>query len=310
MDLLADVLAVGGVRGTVAARLELGDTWGFSWSEIPGAVFYAVTSGTAWLGVPGHEPVRLMPGDVVLLPTGTAHTLSSGPGVATRSCHETLPDPDGVLRFGSGESKTHILGATYDYDPAVSTQVITLLPDIVHIRADSGATSLDDAVRLLARELSHPQLATTVVLDRLVDILLIQLLRVWLAKVPAEANGTWLGVLNDPLVGVAMAKLHEAPARAWTTESLAAELAVSRATLSRRFLAVAGETPGSYLTKWRMDLAAVRLRDTDDTLESVARAVGYTSVYAFSRAFRRARGQAPGRYRSDARTGSDAVLAS
>ncbi len=73
-------------------------------------------------------------------------------------------------------------------------------------------------------------------------------------------------------------------------------MSVSRATLSRRFLAVTGETPGSHLTRWRMDLAALRLRDTDDTVEAVAHAVGY-SVYAFSRA----RGLAPGRYRVAAR---------
>jgi mannose-6-phosphate isomerase-like protein (cupin superfamily) len=84
MDLLADVLAVGGVRGTVGARVEAGGTWGLSWQVLSGAVFYAVTSGTAWLSLPGEEPRQLMPGDVVLLPYGTGHGLSSAPGC--RSC--------------------------------------------------------------------------------------------------------------------------------------------------------------------------------------------------------------------------------
>jgi transcriptional regulator GlxA family with amidase domain len=101
-----------------------------------------------------------------------------------------------------------------------------------------------------------------------------------------------------------VAKLHEDPARAWTTATLAEEVAVSRATLSRRFPAVVGETPGAYLTRWRMDLAARRLRDTDDSLEQIASAVGYTSVYAFSRAFSRARSLPPGRYRVAARAGA------
>nr|WP_255360456.1 helix-turn-helix transcriptional regulator [Frankia sp. EI5c] len=103
------------------------------------------------------------------------------------------------------------------------------------------------------------------------------------------------------MVGAAVAKLHGDPARAWTTEILADEVSVSRATLSRRFPAVVGEAPGAYLTRWRMDLAARRLRDTDDTLESIARSVGYTSVYAFNRAFTRIRSQPPGRYRAGAR---------
>jgi AraC-like DNA-binding protein len=190
----------------------------------------------------------------------------------------------------------------------VSIQVLTSLPELVHIRADNGGSCLDDTVRLLARELAHPQLATAVVLSRLVDILLVQLLRVWLAQNPAEARGSWLGVLSDPLVGVAIAKLHQDPARAWTTELLAAELAVSRTTLARRFRTVAGETPGRYLTRLRMDLAAVRLRDTGATLESVARSVGYTSVYAFGRAFRRDRGQAPGSFRGTARARTDVAF--
>jgi AraC-like DNA-binding protein len=305
MDLLADVLRVGGVRGTLAARIEAAQDWGISWTEIPGAAFYAVTTGTAWLGLPGREPVQLMAGDVVLLPTGVGHTLASDPDHPARPCDHVevarARAAADVLRFGTGEVRSHVLGASYEYDPAVSTQVLTLLPELVHIRAESGATCLDDTVRLLARELAHPQLASAVVLDRLVDVLLVQLLRVWLAGKPREAEGTWLGVLADPVVTAAMTKLHERPDHPWTTAALAAELAVSRATLSRRFQSAAGETPGSYLTRWRMDLAALRLRDTGDTLETIAHSVGYTSVYAFSRAFTRAKGLPPGRYRAAGR---------
>jgi AraC-like DNA-binding protein len=100
------------------------------------------------------------------------------------------------------------------------------------------------------------------------------------------------------VVGAAVALLHAEPEREWTNAALARELAVSPATLARRFARVLGETPGAYLTRWRMDLAARRLRDSDDSLEGVARSVGYTSVYAFSRAFSRARSQPPGRYRA------------
>ena len=305
MDLLANVLAVGGVRGTAGARIEATAPWGIAWRGIPGAAFYAVTSGMTWLGLPGQPPRPLMPGDVVLLPNGTRHTLRSDPDafVNPRDCSvaEATRTCGGVLRIGSGEVQTHILGASYYYDPAVSTQVLTTLPELVHIRATHSGGCLDDTVRLLSRELAHTQLATELVLNRLVDILLVQLLRAWLTEKPAEAQGTWLGVLTDPLVSVALAKLHEDPARPWTTDSLAAELATSRSTLTRRFRDSTGESPGGYLTRWRMDLAAIRLRDTDDTLDTIARSVGYTSVYAFSRAFSRARGQAPGHYRHTAR---------
>ncbi|MBN6037368.1 AraC family transcriptional regulator [Amycolatopsis sp. 195334CR] len=303
MDLLADVLAVGGVRGTAGARIEAGGTWGMSWQVMGAAAFYAITSGTAWLSLREHEPRQLMPGDVVLLPGGTPHALSSAPGLPTPSCPrcDEAMAHGSVLRLGADEVQTHILGASYEYDPTVSTQVMATLPRVLHIRADNGGTCLDDTVRLLSRELAYPQVATTFVLNRLVDILLVQLLRVWLAQRPDESRGTWLSVLTDPVISVALAKLHQEPARAWTTESLATELTISRSTLTRRFRAVTGAAPADYLTRWRMDLAAVRLRDTDDTLDAIARSVGYTSVYAFSRAFRRSRSQAPGQFRAATR---------
>lgn len=202
--------AVGGVRGTAGARIEAGGTWGISWDARCDAAFYAVTSGTAWLGLPGEEARQLMPGDVVLLPSGAAHALSSAPGVPPAPCGGCGGDAamaeGSVLRLGAGAVQTHILGASYEYDRTVSTQVLTSLPKVLHISADHGGNCLDDTVRLLSRELAYPQIATAFVLNRLVDILLVQLLRVWSAKSPDEARDSWLGVLADPVVTDALAK--------------------------------------------------------------------------------------------------------
>ncbi len=306
MDLLADALAVSGVRGTVGARIEATGAWGIRWTCIAGAALYAVTAGTAWLSVPDQPDIQLMPGDVVLLPGGVEHMLRSDrqTPVVQFACEtaQCARANGSVLRLGDGDVQTHVLGASYHYDAGVATQVLTSLPAVLHIQADHGGNCLDDTVRLLSRELACPQVATTFVLDRIVDILLVQTLRVWLHRRPAEARGSWLGVLDDALVTAALTKLHENPARQWTTELLAAELAVSRTTLARRFRTAIGQSPGGYLANWRMDLAAMRLRDTDDTLDTIARSVGYTSAYAFGKAFRRIRRQAPGRYRFTARS--------
>ncbi|QUQ64873.1 AraC family transcriptional regulator [Kutzneria sp. CA-103260] len=304
MDLLGDLLAVGGVRGALGARIEAGGSWGLSWHKMRGAAFYAVTSGTAWLCRHDEEPVQLMPGDVVLLPSGTPHAVGSTPTEARaprRDCDGSAMGDGSVLRLGTGEVQTHVLGACYEYDPTVTTQVMNALPAVLHIRADNGGTGLDDTVRLLARELACPQAASSYVLNRVVDILLVQALRAWLAGKPDEVRGTYLSALTDPVVSAALAELHQEPARSWTTESLASKLTISRSTLTRRFRAVTGAAPADYLTRWRMDLAATRLRDTDDTLDAIARSVGYTSVYAFSRAFRRSKSQAPGQFRTATR---------
>ncbi|GIH71254.1 AraC family transcriptional regulator [Sphaerimonospora thailandensis] len=308
MDVLADALSVAGVRGTVAVRIDGGDDWAVSWARNADAVLYAVTTGTAWLTPDTGQddtPVELLPGDVILLPTGAAHSIASDAHRTPAPCDTALADharrAGAPMRLGSGDTRTHLLGASYRHDRVVSLHVFDLLPPIVHIRAGRVNSALDDTVRLLTREICDPQIATTVVLDRLVDVILVQLLRRWLSTCPDLARGSWLGALADPLVTEAMVRMHQQPARPWTTETLARDLTVSRSTLTRRFQDVTGQSPGAYLTRWRMDLAARRLRDTDDSIETIARSVGYTSVYAFNRAFRRTRSQPPARFRLSTR---------
>jgi AraC-like DNA-binding protein len=246
-----------------------------------------------------------MPGDLVLLPTGAAHALSSDrDGSLVPFDHlaaEQAAGTGGIVHVGSEPARTRILCASYRHDPAVTTPLLTLLPDVMHVPADSEPGALQGTVRLLSGELAHPQPGAATVLDRLVDVLLIQLLRAWLRTDP-EVSSSWLRALGDPVIAAALTALHADPARPWTIESLAGHVAVSRATLARRFPALVGDTPAAYLTRWRMDLAARALRDSDDPIDVIARSVGYTSEYAFSRAFSRDRALPPGRYRTHSRT--------
>ncbi len=126
-------------------------------------------------------------------------------------------------------------------DPAVSLPLFTLLPEVLHVPAGRASTALDTTLRLLAHEMSQPRLGAAAVLDRVVDILLVQLLRAWLGTGPARPDGTcWLGALLDPVAGPALSALHREPGRDWTVDSLAAATGVSRATLARRFPAAVG----------------------------------------------------------------------
>jgi AraC-like DNA-binding protein len=323
MDALAAVLEVAGVHGTVAATVNAADPWGLALDAVPGAAFHAITEGTAWLGtrtnprahgshrvgnnIPRDDPgVRLMPGDIVMLPAGTAHVLASAPGVRTQPFDHLAAEQalaaGGELTLGAGLIQTRILCASYHQDPAVTLPLLSLLPDVFHIPAGRATPGLDATLRQLAHELAQPQPGAAAVLNRLVDILLVQVLRIWLTTgVSGTGPASWLRALTDPVAGPALAALHAQPGRPWTVESLAARTGVSSATLARRFTARVGEPPAAYLTRWRMDLAAQRLRDTDDTVGAIARSLGYTSEYAFNRAFTRHRRTPPGRYRSQAR---------
>src|SRR5215831_11077512 len=272
-------------------------------TAVPGAAFHAVTDGIAWLRIAGRPGIRLMPGDIVLLPTGTAHILASAPDADTvpfdhRAAENALM-AGGDLHLGTGIGQTRILCASYHQDPAVTVPLLTLLPDVLHIPSCRASTALETTLRLLAHEISRPQPGAAAVLNRIVDILFVQLLRDWLDTGPAQAHtASWLTALTDPIAGPAVAMLHTQPGHDWTVTSLAAATGVSRATLARRFAAQVGCTPAAYLTRWRMDLAAQRLRDTGDTVGAIARSLGYTSEYAFNRAFTRARQVPPGRYRT------------
>jgi AraC-like DNA-binding protein len=317
MDALTAVLAVAGVRGTVAATVNAAEPWGLTLDAVPGAAFHAITAGTAWLclaGGAGHaagQGVRLMPGDIVLLPAGTAHILASGPDARTRRWQSVAAEQalaaGGEVTVGAGPVQTRILCASYRQDPAVTLPLLTLLPDLLHIPASSANPGLETTLRMLAHELGQPQPGAAAVLNRLVDILLVQILRIWLTTSAASAgSASWLSALTDPVAGPALATLHGQPGRSWTVDSLAAGVGVSSATLARRFTARVGEPPAAYLTRWRMDLAAQRLRDTDDTVGAIARSLGYASEYAFNRAFTRHRGVPPGRYRGQARAAQGA----
>jgi AraC-like DNA-binding protein len=299
MDPLADVLDLSRVRGALLGNVRASAPWGLELPVSGGASFHAFTSGTAWLRVEGFEPLQLMPGDLLLLPTGVRHRLSSEPNGRCRPFDRDMKEremtPEGDLVLGGAGATTTFVCAGYDYDHDVAQPLLALLPRVLHVPADPVAgTKIAAVVALLAGELGVRDAGARVVVARLIDLLLIHAVRAWSAT--AEER-SWLRALNDPVIARALALLHERPAEPWTIERLAAEVHLSRATLARRFAELVGEPPLTYLTRWRMDLAARRLRDTTEPVEAIARDVGYTSEYAFNRAFSRHRGQPPGRWR-------------
>ncbi|MER7082296.1 AraC-type DNA-binding protein [Saccharopolyspora kobensis] len=301
MDVLAEALRVSGARGALGVVLKAGGAWGLWLDPHPAAALHVVSRGTMWLHLPGAEPLRVRAGDAVLLSPGTAHGIAGGPGAAMGPCDrkataQALTDGSAV-HLGSTPGQTEVLVLRYEQDPEVSTPVLTSHGGPMHITSGENA-QLSKTVELLVAELARPQIGTTAAVNSIVDLLLIQFVRVWLARHPGKQPGSWLGAMRDPVVRDALACLHARPEHPWSTESLAAATAVSRTTLSRHFRSALGQTPGAYLTQWRMDLASVRLRDTDEPVESISGAVGYASPHAFSRAFRRARGIPPGEYRA------------
>ena len=215
-----------------------------------------------------------------------------------RVAKEELMTPDGDLVIAGPGAITRFICAAYDYDHEVAHPLLSLLPPVVHIPASAPGDGgpIQSTLRLLAGGRSP---GSRSVVARLTDVLFVQVLREWLAR--EQGSACWLRALRDPQIAAVIAAMHERPAEPWTLATLAQSVNLSRATLARRFNELVGEPPLTYLTRWRMDLAARRRRETTEPVNVIAHGVGYTSEFAFSRAFTRLRGEAPGRYRRELR---------
>jgi AraC-like DNA-binding protein len=248
-----------------------------------------------------------MPGDLLLFPSGSEHRLSSEPDTPCRpfdrALKEELLTPAGDLELGETGATTAFVCAAYEYDLELAEPLVSLLPPVLHVPADPvSARETAVLVELLAVEAGTHGPGGRAAAARLLDLLLIAAIRHWARVQPEDGEPSWLIALRDPPIARVLALLHARPAESWTLELLAKEVHLSRATLARRFTGAVGESPLGYLARWRMHLAAQRLKHTSDAVGTIARDVGYTSEYAFNRAFSRHRGQPPGRYRRLART--------
>jgi AraC-like DNA-binding protein len=203
----------------------------------------------------------------------------------------------GVRTWGNAtDGETVMLTGTYELHSEVSGRLLRALPTSLVLRDDEWDCPV---IPLLADEIVKDEPGQESVLDRLLDLLLIAVLRAWFARPEARAPG-WYRASGDPVVGHALRLLHHDPARQWTVAELAREAGVSRAALARRFHALVGEPPMTFLTGWRIALAADLLREPGATIASVADQVGYGTPFALSAAFKRLRGVSPARYRAAA----------
>jgi AraC-like DNA-binding protein len=242
-------------------------------------------------------------GDVVCLPHGCGHALADSPtapltGVPSASLRELRPSAD-----DGGRATTILLCGAYTLDQTRLHPLFEELPEIIHLPARLGhRTQLHAAVNLLGHEVANPDHGTEAVVSALLDIMLLYILRAWLDEQAGDGRATgWAATLRDPGITAALRHIHREPAGQWTVEALGATAGLSRAAFSRRFTALVGKPPLSYLTWWRMTLAAQLLRDSDKPVQTVAQRTGYTSEFAFAKAFKREFGLAPGRYRRQSR---------
>ncbi|MCP3097274.1 AraC family transcriptional regulator [Myxococcus sp. K15C18031901] len=302
-DLLGRILERTGLRGQVYCRTVARAPWGLRFPPTNTATLHMVIAGTCHLWR-GREVLALGPGDVVLLPRGEGHSVADSPRSPRLDLGDWLSTRGaGASSYDLGGSgvESRLLCGCFTFEDPGAHPVLKLLPGHVHLRgASEEARALLPTLSLLEREYERAERGVSVVVSRLLDILLIQVLRAWADAQPPGGAG-WLGALGDPTLARALGCLHEAPGTDWSVSELARRVGTSRATLARRFSAEVGTTPLEYLTQLRMREAAHQLKQGQDGLAAIASRVGYTSEFAFNRAFRRVMGVPPGEYRRKVR---------
>ncbi|WP_030377242.1 MULTISPECIES: AraC family transcriptional regulator [unclassified Streptomyces] len=302
MDVVSDAISAVHLGHPWSHRLRTSGNWCVRLDRYDGAGFYVVLKGHCWLLTDGGDPLSLGVGDAVLLPHGTGHVLADSPVDAAAAKREAVPfarwRAETESRTQPPRHETEMLCGTYWLDCSRMHPLMAELPEVVHLPSRvSGHLELRAAIDLLAGELDELRPGSCVALPSLLDLLLVYLIRAWMTEAP---SGAWPRVLGDPVAAAALRALHSDPAAPWSNDRLAAEVGVSRPTLARRFTTLVGRPPMTYLTWWRVIRAATLLRDTTDTLATIAGRVGYGSPYALSHAFQREFGITPGRYRAQA----------
>lgn len=303
MDALAGLLDGARAHGTFLLRSVMEPPWAIRIEDRAPLSLLAMVRGEAWVIHDDGAPVALLPGDIALMRGPDPYTVADDPRTPTQIVIQpgqhctTLDGTDlaqamdlGIRTWGNDlGGSTVMLTGTYEGASAIGQRLLGALPALVVLPCEGWDSPL---VAFLADEIVKDEPGQAVVLDRLLDLLVIAAVRAWFARPDAEAPA-WYRAHTDPIVGKALRMLHNNPAHPWTVAELAAECGISRAGLARRFTELVGEPPMSFLTGWRLALAADLLRESDTTVGAVADKVGYGSPFALSTAFKRVHGISP-----------------
>lgn len=280
--------------GTVFSKgISGAGRWGVRYSKFGQPSFCAVLAGSCRLAVDGEEPLTLEAGDFVLLPATPGFTMSGFEPVRPKKLDPHVEaSATGAVRHGTqdGPPDVQLLGGYFVFGSPDAALLVSLLPQLIHVRGEPRLATL---VQLVGDEACEQRPGRDLVLSRLAELLLIEGLR---ASAGADASPGLLRGLADARLAMAIRQMHESPGRPWTVEQLAREAALSRSAFFERFSRAVGIPPMEYLLSWRMALAKKLLRGTEHGVGEVAERVGYSSASTFSTAFSRHVGQPPARY--------------
>jgi len=295
MDPLSDILSLLKPRSYMSGGFNVGSDLSLKFPTYQGIKCYAVVSGQCWLSVEGiPDAVLLTAGDCFLLPHGLSFCLAADLLLPPIDFYEFLS----ALRSGntilhSDNSGCSLVGGHFLLTGTHADILLRSLPPIVHIRKEPDKAAMRWSLDRMKEELRDPQPGGSLIAQQLAYVMLVQALRLHLAD---GAGVCWLFALADKQMSVAITCMHDNPKHPWTLQKLAERAGMSRSVFAQKFKKTVGATPMEYLTRWRMLLAGDKLKNSGDSISSIASSLGYESESAFGKAFRRVMGSSPKQY--------------
>lgn len=286
LDLLTDILTASH-EGTAYNRGWYSGAWNMSFTTDAERGFHVVTSGEAWIRLKSGDVYHLREGDVALM--SEYHELASD--LSVPAVPFTLDNCD-MFQSAPEDGEISLLCGAYLFDDASKNPLFSQLPPIILVRRGDRDGAIDTLIELLDREFRGDAIGFKSVSERLIDTLLIYVLRHWIARsCPSELG--WLKALRDPVLARTLSLLHNDYAEDWTLARIARTAGTSRASLARKFTAEVGVPVIQYLTERRLEAARDMLVTSTRSLDEIALEVGYASAFSLSKAFKRHFGEAP-----------------
>jgi AraC-like DNA-binding protein len=322
MDALSDVLRVVRLTGAVYLDGALSSPWSIivpadsphCAAYLPASdrviSFHLIMDGECLAMLPHDDSqVRLVAGDVIVVPQGETHVLASAAGLTPEHMAplvaaqlQAAPGEVMTLAHGGGGPVTRMICGFLSAQEIRRNPLLSSLPRLFKVSVrDAGTAWLESSLRFATEEAGSARAGGAAVLAKLAELLFIEAVRRYVDTIPDDHRG-WLAGLRDRFVARALASMHARPAHPWTVEALARHVGMSRSAFAERFTDILGFPPMQYLAQWRLQLAAQELRNTDRPLVAIAEDVGYESEAAFNRAFKREFGAPPATWRKAAGT--------
>jgi AraC-like DNA-binding protein len=314
MDVLSEVLSAVRLEGALFFHGEFSAPWCFSSSGAAGIepylkppvrhliMFHFLIEGRAYVSLRDGPREELKRGDIVVFPHGDPHLVGNGapakPVDSFKTFSKHLSDGLKVVRYGAGGELTRFVCGYMGCDPHLCRTLLAGLPRMfrVQVADEPSGRWIENSIRFSVGDSSGHSAGSSLVVEKLSEVLFVETLRRYITSLPPDQTG-WLAGARDPVVGKALALMHEEPSHSWTVDHLAHRVGLSRTRLGERFRHFLGMSPIAYLTEWRMKLGAEKLKTTERSVAEVALDVGYNSEAAFNRAFKRAYNAPPAQFR-------------